>query len=277
MVLTVFSRCEDDDKISDPVYEFVSFKGSSSINLNENQHSEQGYPLVAQLHAFKPYEMDLELTMEITATNATENVDFTVTPNPVLKISQGKFVSDTLWIKTIDNEAGSVVERSIQIAIKSISQDKIKIGLGITDPKNASITAKILDDECSRSMAIFATPQVSNEISWGSGGTTTTVTGAVNLSEVTIQGDLIGYSPFSNAVLKLTLTPSSPGATKGTATFGEQLTGTDSDGYEYKFVEAEVGTYDVCSGSIKIKYDIYWLSGSTWEYWYSVTNDLSVP
>jgi hypothetical protein len=271
---TVFA-CGEDEKIKDPVYEFVSFRGSESINLNEKTNSEVAFPVVAQLLAFKPYQEDIELTLEIDGENAVENTDFTVTPSTTLRIPAGSLVSDTLLIKTIDNETGTDLERKITISIKSASKDNIKIGLGITDPKNATITAKILDDECSKAMDIY-NASLTNAIDWGSGGTNLQATGAVTSSTVTVTGDLIGYSPFSSASLDITLTPASVGAMKGTATFGEQETGTDSDGYEYKFVEVGEGSYDLCSGTITVEYDIYYLDGGSWAYWYSVTNTFSV-
>jgi hypothetical protein len=267
--------CSDDEKVKDPVYEFVSFKGSETFNLNEKINSEQSYPVVAQLLAFKPYKEDIELMLEISGENAAENTDFVVTPGTTLRIPAGSLVSDTLFIKTIDNEAGTDLERKIHIAIKSVSEEKIRIGVGITEPKNASITVKILDDECSKAMDIF-NASLGNTIDWGGGGTTTSVTGVLSSSTVKVTGDLIGYSAFSSASIDITLTPVVAGAMKGSATFGEQEAGADSDGYEYKFVQVGEGSYDLCSGTITVEYDIYWLDGASWEYWYSVTNTYSV-
>ena len=80
-------------------------------------------------------------------------------------------------------------------------------------------------------------------------------------SIIKLTGDLIDYGPFSNASLSVTLTPDGAGSTKGKATFGEQETGTDADGYEYKFVEVGEGSYNVCSGTIDIEYEIYYMDG----------------
>ena len=100
--------------------------------------------------------------------------------------------------------------------------------------------------------------------------------GVLTGSTIKLTGDLIDYGPFSNASLSVTLTPVSAGSTKGKASFGEQETGTDSDGYDYKFIEVGEGSFDVCSGTIAIEYDIYYMDGG-WVYWYSVTNVFSVP
>ena len=87
---------------------------------------------------------------------------------------------------------------------------------------------------------------------------------------------MMGAGPFSNASLSVTLIPDGTGSTKGKATFGEQETGTDADGYEYKFVEVGEGSYDVCSGTINVEYEVYYMDGG-WTYWISGTNSFSVP
>jgi len=267
--------CSEDDKVKDPIYEFVSFKAPENINLNEFNNSEEAYPLVAQLMAFKPYKTDIELTLELSAENAAENTDFTITPYPVLRIPAGSLVSDTLYLKTINNDAGTELERKFTIRIKSVSNADIKIGVGITEPKNASVTATILDDECSKAMSIY-NADLSNTIDWGGGGTTTDISGTLAGSTVTVTGDLIGYSSFSSASVDIALTPAFDGAMKGKAVLGEQQAGSDVDGYEYKFIETGEGSYDLCGGTITVAYDIYWLDGATWTYWYSVTNTFSV-
>lgn len=270
-----FSCDDDDNKPVDPIYEFVAFQGESSVSLNEFDNSEEPYGLVAKLLAFEPYAQDVDLTLEITGTNVQENTDFSVTPHDVVKIRAGKLVSDTIWVKTFDNAAGTDDERSFQIKIKSVSQPDVKIGLGLADPENAAITFNILDDECSLTTDIYNTT-LSNSISGLNGDGTKPAEGVLTGSTIKLTGDLINYGPFSNAALSVTLTPDGVGSTKGKATFGEQETGTDSDGYEYKFVEVGEGTYDVCSGIINVEYDVYYMDGG-WTYWLSGTNSFSVP
>ncbi|MBI1770215.1 MAG: hypothetical protein HYR67_17745 [Bacteroidetes bacterium] len=270
--------CKDESAVVDPVYEFVSFKGSESVNLSEYQNSSNAYPLVAQLLAFEPHTQDIDLTLEVTTVNAQENVDFIFTPHDALKIHAGKLISDTLWIKTIDNSVSNG-ERRFDIRIKAVNKAEIKIGLGITEPKNGSITFKILDDECSKTISIFNTPGLINDIDWDGDDKTDakkTVAGVVSGNQIKVTGNLIDYAPFSGASLTLTLTPSSPGAPKGAATFGDQETGTDNDGYAYKFIEVGKGSYDVCSGTIRTTYDIYYQDGG-WVYWYTVTNVFATP
>jgi len=268
--------CDDDENATvDPIYQFVAFAGESSVGLNEFDNSEEPFPLTAKLLAFDPYAQDIDLTLEITGSNAQENIDFVVTPHDVVKIRAGKLVSDTVWIKTVDNAAGTDVDRSFQIKIKSVSQPDVKIGLGIADPKNAAITFNILDDECSLTTDIYNTT-LSNSIKGLNGDGTKTAEGVLTGNKIKVTGDLLNYGPFSNASLSVTLTPAGAGSTKGKATFGEQETGTDADGYVYKFVEVGEGSYDVCSGIINVEYEVYYMDGG-WTYWISGTNSFSVP
>lgn len=264
--------CDDETAITDPIYEFVSFTGGSSVNLNEFANSENPFPLTAKLLAFKPYPQDIDLTLEISGSNAAENTDFIVTPSDVIKIRAGKLVSDTIWIKTVDNAAGDNGARTFQVRISAVSQPDVKIGLGLADPENSSVTFSILDDECSLTTAIYNTT-LNNKIN---DGATRSAVGVLTGNTLKLTGDLIDYGAFANATLSVNLTPDGPGATKGQATFGEQEAGSDSDGYQYKFIEVGEGSYDVCSGSVTIEYDIYYMDGD-WTYWYSVTNVFSVP
>lgn len=269
-----FLSCEEEENIEDPIFEFVAFQ-EDAISLNEKDNSTIPYPMVVELLAFQPYQEDIELNLEITATNAEEGVDFMVQPGNTLKIRAGSLVSDTLYLQTIDNNAFSG-ERAITITIKRTNKPDIRIGLGIAEPKQASVIAGINDDECSETTVVFNTSNISNSITYTGGGNTTTVEGSLSGNALTLAGDLIDYSTFPDAQLTVTLTPLSEGATTGSANFGEQETGTDGDGYEYKFVQTGEGTYDVCQGEVEIEYDIYYLDGGAWVYWYAVKNTLSV-
>jgi hypothetical protein len=269
--------CEDDTKPVDPIYEFVAFKGSPSINLNELDNSETAHPLVLELKAFSPYSEDIDVTYEIVGNNAEQNTDFAVSPQGSVKIRAGKLVSDTIYLNTIDNDAGAAEARGFDVRITSVSKPDIKIGLGLTEPKNAAVTVNILDDECSETIAIFNSGTLVNTLDWGGGDIEKPASGVVTGNTVKVTGDLIDYGAFPNASIAITLTPQSEGSTKGAATFGEQVAGTDNDGYEYKFTQTGEGSYDVCSGVINVAYDIYYLDGGSWVYWYSVTNAISVP
>jgi hypothetical protein len=270
--------CEDDgDEVQDAVYEFISFAGDETVDIGEASSSEQGYPLVVQLWAFDPYPTDINVSYEISPTNAENNVDFSVTPANSITVKSGSLVSDTIWIKGINNDVANELERSFKVAITSVSQPDVKIGLGVTEPKNKEITFNIIDDECSGDPRCVFNAPLNNHKSHldGTGGADHPVTGVVNKSNntITVTGNLIDYGPFTDAKLEITLTPDSEGSSTGTASFGEQETGSDSDGYAYKFIEVGTGMYN--ADKIKVTYDIYYEDGG-WVYWYTVINEYTV-
>ena len=274
LITSTMLSCDEESKPVDPIYEFIAFKGASTVNVNEFAHSEEAFPLVVELKAFKPYPDDIEVTMEVIGNNAEPNVDFTIAPGQSVTIPAGSLVSDTIYIKTIDNSAGSPSARSFDLRIKSISKSDINMGLGLTQPRNAVVTVNILDDECSETTAVFNGSLI-NTLDWGGGDVVKPAAGVLTANTIKVTGDLIDYGAFPNASITITLTPQSDGATKGTATFGEQVAGTDNDGWEYKFIQTGAGAYDVCNGTIVIEYDIFYMDGGSWVYWYSVRNVFS--
>ena len=276
--------CDNEDKITDPIFEFVSFTGDTEVSLNEFTNSTEGYPLVVQLSAFKPYPDDIDITIEVDATNAQEGVDFTFTPNANVKISAGNLRSDTVWIKTVDN-AASDDERAFEITLKAASKADVNIGFGIAEPKNASITFTVLDDECPQTPSIYTSDLV-NSLDWGydpgvwnEEDVQLSATGTSAADHVTVTGDLIYYGSLYPAgeTIILTLAPDSPGATRGNATFGEKLLGTATDGYDYKLLEVGQGRYDVCSGTISVSFDFLYLEGGVWKHSYFVRSVFSIP
>ena len=276
----IFS-CDEEETIQDPIYEFISFGGDEQVNLGEATNTDDGYPLIVQLWAFEPYAQDVTVTLGVTGTNAQSGVDFSITPSDQVKIKAGKLTSDTIWVKTINNDDANELERTIEVKINSVSLPDVNIGLGLKDPAKQSITFKIQDDECSGNPICTFNQELANVISapddsWSTELPAVSVVDRNN-STVTVTGDLIWYDKFSGATLTLTMTPTSDGSPVGTATFGEQETGADSDGYEYKFIEVGTGSYDASAGTIKIEYDIYYLEGGKWIYWYSAVNEFSVP
>jgi hypothetical protein len=280
---TVIS-CEKEKVVSDPVYEFVSFKGEETVSLNEFDNSIEGYPVVVQLWAFKPYNEDINVTLEITGNNTAKDVDFTVTPDQEVTIPAGSLTSDTLWIKTINNEAGASEPKTFDVKIKSISKSDVKIGLGIAAPKNDAVTFNILDDECSATIDIYDA-DLKNSLDWGYAEGTwdqedlaLTATGSLSGDVITIHGDLIYYDGYipGNISLPLLLTPESPGAVKGKATFGELDLGNATDGYHYRLLEIGEGSYNVCSGTIETTFDLQYEDGADWVNYYYVRSVYSI-
>lgn len=265
ITLVGFVSCEDDDKIIDPIFEFISFQ-NESVSINEGTASIEPFPIVMTLNGYEPKE-DLTVNLEVTEYGATEGVDYVLSTKSIV-IKAGEFTSDTLFISTIDNLEGSPIEKSIAISVESISNPDIKIGLGIENPSNAVLTANIIDDECSDTIEdVFNSSSITNVTPWGD----YTVSGSVNGDLLTVQGSLIAYDPLSDSTLKITLTPVVEGGTGGTASFVDQIIGTDTSGWVYQLRQVGEGTYDVCTGEVSIESDVYYESGG-WVYWYSLTN-----
>ena len=277
VLLCIAIACKEDEMIKDDIAEYVSFSGSNFITIGEADDNIVGYPLTAQLWAFEPYNEDITLTFQVTGSNATSGVDYLVSPSTQITIKAGKLLSDTIWVKTVNGEVGNDLERTFEVELVSASQSSILLGLGSETKKNLGITFKITDDDCSGSpICVFNQSLINNVVKYGDPYSFNAV-GVVDKinNTVTVSGDLIEYAEFD---LVITLTPDSPGASTGVASIGaEQEVGTAWDGYDYKFIETASGTYDASTGKISIAYDIYYLDGGQWWYWFSVTNDFQTP
>ena len=264
-----FSSCSDDDTIVDPVYEFIFFQ-KEGITVGEANGSMDPVPVTLKLLGYKAAN-PIQVTLSVQDNNVSEGVDYTIS-SKTLTFQPGSFLSDTVFISTIDNNQGVDYERSFTLNIESISNPNIKVGLGIEDPSRASLKVIIADDECSDTIEIYNDSLI-NQTTYD----THDIVGTLNGSDISVTGNLISYGPFSNAELTMTLTPESNGATTGTASFDDYYAGTDADGYEYQFRQVGVGTYDVCSGNILVNFEVYWLSGSNWVYWYTSYNNIKIP
>jgi hypothetical protein len=275
-VLVAAFACQEDEAIVDQVDEYVSFSGSNTITLNELVNSGTAHPVVVQLWASAPFKEDVNINFTVTGTNSTAGVDFIVTPANQVKIKAGKFLSDPIFVKTINDEAGSDLDRLINISITSIDKPGIGLGLGGVNKTNKSVVLNIIDDDCNGSpLCVYHTTELTTTVDWGGGPILKPAVGVVDKgnNKITVSGDLIDYAELP---LTITLTPSSPGALSGSATFGEQEVGEAWDGYPYKFVQTGAGTYDSETRTISISFDIYWYDGGWW-YWYSVTDIITAP
>jgi hypothetical protein len=286
-ILLAAFACKEDKKIIDPVAEYVSLRGAESVNLGEANYNKTGYPLVVQLWATRAYTNDITYTFEITPTNAVADVDFSLITPSNFKILAGN-LTDTVWVKTIDNATGTDLPRTIEVKIKSISKNDIGIGLGPQTKANTTVLFSIIDDECSNTTSIYNS-SLNNSLNWGYNGHETgtwnetgvalTATGSLSGNKITVAGDLLYYDGFipGNVYLSFTLTPNSPGATKGKATFGTLDLGVATDGYTYRLLEIGEGTYDVCSKTITTLFDLQWDDGGTWAHYYYVGSTFSLP
>lgn len=251
-------------------YKYVSFLGKEvSVPETYSVANAAGYPIYLRYDGSTLKE-DFTVNLKITPKFAVEGVDYSVATTSVL-FKAGSIRSEPFYIKTIDDIINSPEDRSLEIAIESVSNSQINIGVGIVLQSNKLMTMKILDNECRTTIAqAFNSSSLTNKTGYG----THTISGAVSSNTVTLEGDLISYSAFPKAKLAIPLTPIAAGATTGKATFGIYDAGTDNDGYVYQFRQIGEGTYDVCSKTIKVDFKVYYKSGSSWVYWYTSNNTI---
>lgn len=267
-LVTIIS-CSNDDSVEDTVYEFIAFQ-DESVTINEFEASLTPESIVIDLLGYEPKE-DIVINLSVVENNAIEGVDYELSSKTIV-VKKGNYSSEPLFVNTIDNLTGSLVDRSIDIVIESTSDANLNIGLGLDNPTHSFIKVNIADDECSNTIDIFNSSDIQNETPWG----TFPAAGSVSGDVVSFQGDLIAYGPFPNALINITLTPLAPGATKGSATFDPHVAGTDNDGYVYAFSQVGEGTFDFCSGTVEVEYDVAYDSGGTWVYWYTISNKFSL-
>jgi len=261
--------CSDDDSVKDPIYEFISFK-NETVTINENTGSVTPLPVVLNLLGYVP-DKAITVNLSVANNNVEEGVDYELSAKTVV-FQPGSLVSDTLFVKTIDNNTGTTEERSLELNIVSVSEPDIKIGLGLEAPVKSVLKVIIADDECTETTEVFDSETLINTTTYD----TSTITGTLNGSTLKLQGDLISYSPFANAMLEVVLTHEGEGATKGSVTFDDYNAGTDSDGYEYQFRQVGDGTYDTCSGELIVSFEIYYDVGGMWIYWYTSYNTITL-
>lgn len=269
--ILTFSGCEKKAELYDfERYKFVSFvEQEITVGENYSAESESAYPIYLR---YDGSTLDEEFTVElkVTGNNIQEGQDYSVETTTVV-FKAGEVKSEPFFLNIIDNLIDNELDGELTIEIVSVSNPNIDIGVGIVNQSNKSLSVTILDNECSEDIDIF-NATLSNQTPWD----THTITGTLDGSVVTLVGDLISYSAFSNATLAVTLTPLAEGAKIGTATFEDYNAGADSDGYEYQFRQVGEGTYDVCAGEIKIEFEVYWLNGSSWSYWYTTSNIITI-
>jgi len=257
-------------------YKFVSFI-DQDVALGENyaagEGNEEGYPIYLQYDG-STLDEDFTVNLKITEIVAREGVDYSVESKSVL-FKAGSILSEPFYLKPIDNLITNVDERSLNIEIESVSNPKISIGVGIVNQSNKSFDVSIQDNECSDELEIFNSTTLSLTSNQGSA----TVSGTFDNSTSTLklEGDLVAYGPLANTSLVVDLTPVEAGAKIGTISFDDYYAGLDTDEYEYTYKMESEGEYDICAGTISgIAFGVYYLSGGSWVYWYSVDADISI-
>lgn len=270
LLVLFFTACSDsDNKIFDPIYEFVAFE-KYTVSLDEAGNTETPFETRAKLLVFKPFDTETEISFSVKGVNCVEGVDFTVQPtSKKLVIKPGEYLSDPVKIYTINNEEQND-KRTVEVEITGINQPNIKIGLGLTDIKGNKIIASIVDDDIlAKGIEIFEGSLNCSSIGSNGNGGTSLTTATIDGNDITIKGNLINYSYFPNQTLTLTFVPDDAEATTGMIKFNIQVVGVDDDGYIYQYRPTDSnGTYDAKAGTIRFSLYIYYQSGSNWVYWY---------
>lgn len=280
VLAAVFMGCEQDiDTYDFTRYKFVSFV-DQEVALAETYSAdaleagdEDGYAIYLQYDG-STLDEDFTVNLKITETVAKADVDYSIESATVL-FKVGSLLSEPFYLKTIDNLITNEEERSLQIDIESVSNPNISIGVGLKNQSNKSFAVSILDNECSDELDIFN----SSALAWASNQGSATVSGTFDASASTLkfEGDLVAYGPLANTSLVIDLTPVEAGAKIGTVSFDDYYAGKDTDGWEYTYIMESEGEYDICAGTISgVAFGVYYLSGGSWVYWYSVDADVSI-
>lgn len=277
--------CEQEPELYDfTKYKYVSFvdqEAAIAENYSEDAGQELGFPIYLQYDGSLLSE-DFTVNLQITESGAQSGTDYSVESSSVL-FKAGSILSEPFYLKTIDNLVTNEEERNLGIVIESVSNPNISIGVGMVNQSNKAFSLSILDNECSETLSIFT----SDALTFVNNYETVTVKGTFDETNSTLklEGNLVAYGPLANTSLVVDLTPVEPGAKIGAVTFDDYNAGFDTDGYEYKYTqsidpdtdEIIVGSYDICAGSVNnIAFDIYYVSGASWVYWYSITADVSI-
>lgn len=276
-IFTLTIGCEQEAELYDfTKYKYVSFvdqEAEIAENYSEEAGKEMGYPIYLQYDGSTLSE-DFTVSLLITESGAQSGTDYTVESSTVLFKAES-ILSEPFYLKTIDNLVTNEEERSLDIIIESVSNPNISIGVGMVNQSNKDFSLSILDNECSETLEIFNSTNLSLVSNEGSA----TISGTYDSSTSTLllEGDLVAYGPLANTSLLIDLTPVEQGAKIGTVTFDDYYAGLDTDGWEYTYIQESEGTFDICAGTVNnISFGIYYLSGGDWAYWYSITADISI-
>ncbi|WP_299551548.1 hypothetical protein [Seonamhaeicola sp.] len=261
-IIFVCLSCEEEPQL----YNFEEFKFVSFIDQSGEILENGDTYIIALRYDGSVLTEGFSVNLEI-AGNAQEGTDYSVV-NKVVNFEAGEIKSEPFEITIIDNlVVNDIADKMLEISIASVSNPNIDIGVGKILQSNKAFALKIIDNECTESVAdVFNSSNI--HASYGDSAVSASVSGDL----VTLNGNLVGYGSFPDAELGITLTPVVPGATIGTATFENYAAGTDTAGYEYQFRQNGEGTFDVCTGQIMVGIDVYYLNlGTTspWIYWYT--------
>jgi len=101
-----------------------------------------------------------------------------------------------------------------------------------------------------------------------------TVTTSLSNDELTITGDFIDFFPVD---LTLTMVPDINDSSFGDALFTVEDLGVADDGFTYRLVQVQPGTFNACTGVINIVADLEYDDGGTWVFYYRSEAAFSIP
>jgi hypothetical protein len=276
-VLFACSKDDDGSKFNDEVLEFVFFEKAEYI-MNELTNSVSGNEIELQVQMLAaPRSQDVLVSIALTGENVQEGVDYEIvsTENIIIIPAGATSSSDGFKLRTINNNTSTIDERKIFVSITTVSDAGLNIGERPTDPEKARVAVTINDDECSDTLAIFNNAlwefAGSNTVYYSdyAGGFTTSVNGDV----VTITGDIANYEVGIS--IMGTLVPTSAAPTTGTIVYDPSTVGNDGT-YDYRWVMAEAGSYDICARTIELSTTIQYIDingpdPTAWVDWYTST------
>ncbi len=143
-----------------------------------------------------------------------------------------------------------------------------------------SVLSVTSDSVCSNDYTVFGDENLTANISFtvtdGSFDPydyTNSVTTSINGDLITISGDIID---FFDIQLTVTMVPDINDATTGAITFMEEDLGTHTDGFTYRLVQVQEGSYDACAGTMNIFYDLEYEDAGSWVFFYRSEAQLSL-
>lgn len=253
--------CDNEDEEASEIYVYFT---EDALNVTEGDTEMMTIPI--QVFATGKIQDDLQITYTIQGDGGDRVTDQS---GGAITLEKGFEAYRGYITLMLGNNEEADGDAALRIELAS-PNPKVIFGLGGADKTNNVLQLTVTDDECSGSIDDFSGALV-NTTEFGVHDITATIDGNV----AALQGDLISYSALG-ANLEITLTPETEGGIKGSATFEDFDAGVDSDGYAYYFSQIGEGTYDICSGEIRVAFEIYYFDDG-WVYWYSSDNVFSIP
>ncbi|MEQ9659628.1 Calx-beta domain-containing protein, partial [Fulvivirga sp.] len=201
-----------------------------SLSNDSQQTSEDQVTGEILLEISRAQSSAVDVDYELTSTNAINGVDFELQGSSVT-IPAGEFSTSIPYTVT-DNNVFEPEARSFTVTLTGVSASSVSI------QGNTAITVGILNNDCPVNTSVWFGDLSVEDVGFGAVAGSGAANANGDCDILVITGDYVG-APLTPVTWNLT--PSSPGATSGTAVAPRQAyTCCDPTAYEY---EAS-GTYD---------------------------------